>query len=492
MNTLFEKVEALFKKYESNEYMTNRLNIHIDTILPNTIEMEFETHKDRLLRTSSLQNTQETFIKVFLNKHKYYYLHASGFYYEYVDDTYYIRKEDDIHYKLLSTISEDRVLMDWKYKTKFNIIRQIKERNVLATTPNTATIQRVLNAIYPSFFPSKNSAKYFMTVIGDNILKKQTPIRIINKYSTIFSEIDCISPIIGANNLTSNFACKYNDNHVYSQYRLLQASDPFPAADAWRNIIQSLNLDFLCVASHYSNRYESSEKFLQTNADDALKNHSLYLFNNTPDEIITKFIEHSTQAADDTFKISWKQLHYIWKQYLNVVPNMIYSNALKQNLKGRLNYHEDSDTFVNLTSKYLPNIRHFLEFCEENLITTNACDDELELGELCSLYGCSTMKECDVLKLVKHFFPEIVIDEYKYNKYILRTQCKLWNKSEGILNVILQYKESHKLEIISIDDLYSEYTSNPFGKLVASKQYFENYIRMKFNEFIVYETFLQF
>ena len=220
MNTLFEKVEALFKKYESNEYMTNRLNIHIDTILPNTIEMEFETHKDRLLRTSSLQNTQETFIKVFLNKHKYYYLHASGFYYEYVDDTYYIRKEDDIHYKLLSTISEDRVLMDWKYKTKFNIIRQIKERNVLATTPNTATIQRVLNAIYPSFFPSKNSAKYFMTVIGDNILKKQTPIRIINKYSTIFSEIDCISPIIGANNLTSNFACKYNDNHVYSQYRL--------------------------------------------------------------------------------------------------------------------------------------------------------------------------------------------------------------------------------------------------------------------------------
>jgi hypothetical protein len=174
-----------------------------------------------------------------------------------------------------------------------------------------------------------------------------------------------------------------------------------------------------------------------------------------------------------------------------VVPNMIYSNALKQNLKGKLNYDEDSDTFVNLTSKYLPNIRHFLEFCEENLITANTCD-ELELGELCSLYGCSTMKECDVLKLVKHFFPEIVIDEYKYNKYILRTQCKLWNKSEGILNVILQYKESHKLEIISIDDLYSEYTSNPVGKLVASKQYFENYIRMKFNEFIVYETFLQF
>jgi hypothetical protein len=492
---VFEKINALFKKYESNDYMTNRLNMHIDTILPNTLELEFENYKERLSRTSALQTTQETFIKVFLNRHKYYYLHASGFYYEYVDDSYYIRKEDDIHYKLLSTISEDRVLMEWKYKTKFNIIRQIKERSVLATTPNTATIQRVLNAIYPAFFPSKNAAKYFMTVIGDNVLKKQTPIRIINKYSTIFAEIDCISLLVGATNLTSNFACKYNDNHMYSQYRMLQVNEQFPTADTWRSIMQTLNLDFLCVTAHYSNRYGSSEVFLQQYSDDSLKSHVLYLFNHSPDEIIGKFIEHSTQQADESFKITWKQLHYIWKQYLNVVPNMIYSNSLKQNLKQRLKYDEDSDSFVNLTSKYLPNIRHFLDFCEENLIMDAVAPPyicELELGELCALYASPTMKECDILKLVKHFFPEIVIDEHKYNKYILRTQCKLWDKTDGILNIIVQYKESHKSEIISIDDLYNEYTVNPSGKLIASKQYFENYIRMKFNEFIVYETFLQF
>ena len=492
---LFEKIDALFKKYESNDYMTNRLNMHIDTILPNALELEFENYKERLSRTSALQTTQETFIKVFLNRHKYYYLHASGFYYEYVDDSYYIRKEDDIHYKLLSTISEDRVLMEWKYKTKFNIIRQIKDRSVLATTPNTTTIQRVLNAIYPSFFPSKNAAKYFMTVVGDNVLKKQTPIRIINKYSTIFAEMDCISLLIGANNLTTNFACKYNDNHVYLQYRMLQVNEPFPTADAWRSIMQTLNLDFLCVAAHYSNRHGSSEAFLQKCADDSLKSHVLYLFNHLPDEVISKFIEHSTQQADESFKITWKQLHYIWKQYLNVVPNMMYSNTLKQNLKQRLNYDEESDSFVNLTSKYLPNIRHFLDFCEENLIMDAVAPPyicELELGELCALYASPTMKEGDILKLVKHFFPEIVIDEHKYNKYILRTQCKLWDKPDGILNIIVQYKDLHKSEIISIDDLYNEYTANPGGKLIASKQYFENYIRMKFNEFIVYETFLQF
>jgi hypothetical protein len=102
------------------------------------------------------------------------------------------------------------------------------------------------------------------------------------------------------------------------------------------------------------------------------------------------------------------------------------------------------------------------------------------------------MKECEILKLVRHFFPEIVIDEYKYNKYILRTKCKLWDKTEGILNVITQYRESHKSEIISIDDLYSYYTSNSAGTLIASKQYFEKYIWMNLQDSIVYETFLQF
>lgn len=495
MNNIFEKIEALFKKYESNDYMTNRLHLHIDTILPNTLELELENYKERLSRTSALQTTQETFIKVFLNRHKYYYLHATGFYYEYVDDSYHIRKEDDIHYKLLSTISEDRVLMEWKYKTKFNIIRQIKDRSVLSTTPNTATIQRVLNEIYPAFFPSKNASKYFMTAIGDNILKKQTPIRIINKYSTTFAEMDCISLLIGANNLTSNFASKYNDNHVYSQYRLLQVNEPFPTADTWRNIMQTLNLDFLCVAAHYSNRYGSSEVFLQQHAEDSLKTHALYLFNHSSDELISKFIEHSTQQAGDSFRITWKQLHYIWKQYLNLIPNMMYSNALKQNLKQRLKYDEETDSFLNLTSKYLPNIRHFLDFCEQNLITFGgelSCEVELELGELCALYESPTMKEYEMLKLVQHFFPEIVIDEHKYNKYILRTQCKLWNKPDGIVNIIMKYKEGHKSEIVSIDDMYIEYTLNPSGKLIASKQYFENYIRLNFDEFIVYETFLQF
>ena len=40
---------------------------------------------------------------------------------------YFIVKEDDILHKLLSTISKERTLLQWKHKTKAIIIKQIKE-----------------------------------------------------------------------------------------------------------------------------------------------------------------------------------------------------------------------------------------------------------------------------------------------------------------------------------------------------------------------------
>ncbi len=81
-------------------------------------------------------------------------------------------KEDEIIYNLLSSISKDRILLDWKHKTKNNVIGLIKEKSLFQTIPETYTIQKVLNNLFPSIFTSKNHAKYFLTIIGDNILKK--------------------------------------------------------------------------------------------------------------------------------------------------------------------------------------------------------------------------------------------------------------------------------------------------------------------------------
>ena len=62
--------------------------------------------------------------------------------------------------------------MQWKHKTKLNIIKQIRERSLFTCIPETDTIQDILYNLYPAIFTSKNCAKYFLTIIGDNILKK--------------------------------------------------------------------------------------------------------------------------------------------------------------------------------------------------------------------------------------------------------------------------------------------------------------------------------
>jgi hypothetical protein len=152
----YNTIKELIEKYKDNEYMTQRIFNHVVTYLPNTLDSELKNHEKRVTRNNYLTNEQNIFIQVFLSKNKYFYLPNNNFFYEYDGERYLIIKEDDIIHKLLSTISKDQVLLQWKHKTKSNIIKQIKERTLFHSIPETDTIQNVLNVLYPSIFNSKN------------------------------------------------------------------------------------------------------------------------------------------------------------------------------------------------------------------------------------------------------------------------------------------------------------------------------------------------
>ena len=115
---------------------------------------------------------QDNFFKVFLSKHQYFYMPYNNIYYEYDGKTYKTIKDDDIHHHLLSTITDEGKLMAWKHKTKQTIIKQIKERSLFKSVPETYTIQNVLGFLQ-TIFGTRMEAKYFLTVIGDCILKKK-------------------------------------------------------------------------------------------------------------------------------------------------------------------------------------------------------------------------------------------------------------------------------------------------------------------------------
>ena len=152
-------ITSLLEKYKDNDYMIQRIKTHINNYLPNTLENEYKNYNERINRNNYLTNEQQIFIQVFLSKNNYFYLPNNNLFYEYDGEKYLIIKEDEIIHKLLSSISKERVLLDWKHKTKANIIKQIKERSLFNSIPETDTIQNVLNVLYPAFFSSKNAAK---------------------------------------------------------------------------------------------------------------------------------------------------------------------------------------------------------------------------------------------------------------------------------------------------------------------------------------------
>ena len=521
----------MIEKYKDNNYILSRINKHINNYLPKIIENEYNNYEKRLNRNTYLSNEQKIFVQIFLSKNKYFYLTNNNCFYEYNDKNYFIIKEDSIIHKLLSSISKEKKLLPWKYKTKFLIIKLIKERSLLQTIPETYTIQNILNTIYPSIFKTKNEAKYFLTIIGDNILKKNSNlIFLVNqKTKKLLNELDAISSLsIGYHNITSNFLAKYHENHNYDNCRLIKINETF-SPDIWKDTLNNIGLDLLCVAIHYSNRYINSDNFLETKADDELKSYIYYLKYNTSINIVSNFIDNALLKTDNTHnnKIEWKSLHFIWKQYLNnlYLPNIIYSNTLKIYFKELMKNDYDifNDCLLNYASPYLPLHKDFDKFWNETIILNNYDNnmysqdyllnfDELEIDELCMLFKTwhkqsqeqllsnGNLNEDNILKILKHFYPDIkIIDD----KYILNIRCNLWDKLDEIDNSLILLKceysinkltKNKEIEFISFDEAYNYYYKRcniHSQKFIVSKKYFEKYINYKCNSFIIYDKFIR-
>ena len=512
--------------------MLNRINNHVNTYLSTTLDNEFKNYEKRVDRTNLLTNEQQIFIQVFLSKNQYYFLSNNNnpCFYEYNGKNYSIVKEDDILFKLLTSISNDKPLVQWKHKTKVNIIKKIKDRSLLHSIPETYTIQNVFNFLCPAIFSTKNQAKYFLTSIGDNILKKNTDsIFLINSnIKKLLCEIDSIAYVnIGISNIIQNFMTKYHENHNYENCRLIKINETF-SIDIVKEALKNIGLNLLVVAIHYSNRYGNADVFINTKADEELKIYTLFLKNNNQVNIVDKFLaQYIEKDHENKFSIQWKNMHFIWKQFINglSLPNAIYSSTLKNLLKEKLEYNEENDTFLNVTSKFLPIISDFTNFWEKTITYSNIelFDDEIEIDELCLLFKiwCSNnqksvftngnLKETEVLNILKHFFPNIEIIE---DKYLLNISCSLWNKFGDISFTLNKLKECKKQDyehavkngmesefdlLIEFETAYNFYILYKTqiqnlipGNLliIVSKRYFEKYLYAVLPQYIVYDNFI--
>jgi len=538
LNNLQNILQEVYNKYTNNDYILTRIKAHI-TNLENVVENENKKNDERIIKQNELSLEQDNFCKIFLSKYQYYYMSNSSTFYKYDGKHYRIINEDEIYHNILTTLSEEPKLSQWKHKTKQIIIKQIKERYLLKSTPESYTIQSVLNN-FSSIFESKVYIKYFLTIIGDCILKKGNDNKyFINQHlKKLVMLIDDISYIATGTKILNNFITKYHENHKLSDYRLIKPNSNFMVNDIIKDIINNYGIDILCVACYYSDRYTNGDKYIFNIYDDInVQNKILYFKNNSSEEyIFNHFIgEYIVQTNHHETTITWKNLHYLWFHFLNSndLPNVIYSDRLKELLLKKYyipitneenllkndisnnnitNTNTNSNTnniiFNGITSKYLPLISNFLKFWEKYIFTQKSCDlikEQYEVEEIILLYKSVNknviINDKDIINIIKYYFSELETKiKIINNKYIIGIHSSLWNKPQDIKDFLNEYKIIVDIsqDIISFGDLYNSYKAYFKAKssveaknyYIVNKIYFESFIRSYLSEYILYETFV--
>tara|TARA_B110000967_G_C18865949_1_gene552694 strand:+ start:160 stop:1737 length:1578 start_codon:yes stop_codon:yes gene_type:complete len=500
-------VSELYEKYKENKPVQEKLIQNVTHTLPEMLKNTDNTIVEREKRRNYLETESDIFNRSFLHKNKYYYHTTSEMFFEYTNDTFSIIKEDDIQHKILTSISSNKHLLDWKYKLKVNILKKIKDRDIFSCIPESSTIQNVIKRVSQSFALNRISAKYFLTILGDVLLKKDNHIYFISpKTKTFLKELSNLSCIMfGTPNLFNIFKFKYYD-HKLSDCRIVKCRE-YIDIDSWSPYFKKTNaLDLFCVAAHYSWRFKNADRYLlEHSKDEALQNYSMFLKNNTEDDIVTMFMNNNIEKSDDC-SISWKNMFYLWKQFISIqmIPNMFFTANLKNKLITHMQYNSEDDKFMCVTSKNIPNVIKFKTFWEEHITYDIHNNEELEIDELSSLFYANTKQqihESTLMDLIKHFYPDVQIED---DKYLLNINCNLWVKPVDISIFVKKYflddakmndtssiSSNESSQDASINQLYEYYSTYCKNKFIVSKRYFEKYMKFEYATYIYDENFVK-
>ena len=542
-------IHGLYEKYRNDPYMLSKTRHLLCNQLSNMLDNISKTHEANEVRFEVMSIEKDAFVETFLNNNnKYLYNSSTETFFLYDGLHYQNIVEDDLLYTILSTISEGRQLMSWKQRTRMNIMKRIKETPILKSVPESDTIQFVLDLLYPAFFASKTEAKYFLCILGDSILKKDTNlIHFIKPISKNF--IQCLNEqsnqYIGAN-LNNSFKYKYHE-HEYVSCRMVLVNDSIKNDTLWKHLLQSHALNIICVASHYSTRYVNSDEFIiKYNNDLELYNKIFYLQERTHLDMVKQFVSAYLQlprsrsgsgelsnmssigdvSAGEMHTMSWKNMHFLWKHYLVSLklPAIMFQQTLKQLLTDHLKeyYFQDGDLFKGIFSKYLPSIQQFMQFFDETIVE-DGMETDFEIDELLWVFkfwltkkgdAGSQLSDYQILDIIRYYYPNIMVDQ---DKFIHHIRCTLWDKPMDIQIAIDDMRNTlHSQNLValtmfqnditpaipntSIYDMYSHYckyynslyaetlvVQNDLIRpgFIVSKSYFDKYIMDHYAEYLV-------
>lgn len=510
------QIEKLFTKYKSDSYAIDRIVKYCTETMPNAIETNVLQHSQREERKTELKESSNTFIENFLNSEiSYIYFSSSNIYATYDGIDFKIIGEDDISAKVILELSTNPTLCVWKHKIKARILKRIKESELTEIVPSSITVQKVLSLIWPSVFATRDEAKYFLTIVGDAICKKEaiknvmTNVYFVPNRARRFIEQIAHGIIffkgVNASSISHSFRYKYQPT-PYSLCRVLNIQGNgdiliCPQIDP---------LEVYFVSQYYSLRYGSADNFLSRASIKSSVQHAKIVAElESPQNAIIWFANEAlvldatgneNQESSSSSTLDAKAIHFIWKRFCqkNRIPLIISLNQIVPLLmtlpEFSNRFDETKGLFVSVSgaNEYLPSVALFNEFWTTMIKENHSLDEDsieyeleqLEIDEIVTLIGSwlrkngkiktthAPLEDEEVLACVKHFAPHLRIEE---DKYIFGISCLLWNKQEDIKNFLNRQLMLNDNSHNNYSNLYRSYCKEKLRTAIclASKSYFD-------------------
>lgn len=503
-----------------------RIHAFVKTQLPQSIKNYQTAHAERETRKKSLELFADEFTESFLNRNKYFYSPSSELYFTYHNQVRYaLINEDEIHHRILSDITASDFLSTassatattsaTKYRIKNRIIKSIQSsRDILSSIPESRTIQNVIGLLYPALFHTRDHAKYFLTILGDVLLKKAAPliyfVPVLSKEFIKDLGNECYA-LFGstAHSFSTAFKFKYYE-HQYKDCRLVDIRGTQASTTTAGFMLRLSNMpelrgsiiDLFCVAAHYSHRFGSADDFLCLHCKTPeVGSHAWFLRDRSDTQIIDEFMNYATEPASSDHEITMTNMMYLWKMYLSEfrLPSVFFAATLRAKLACLASSSATTpDVIPNRTSKYLPLVSQFRQFWGEYCFTDDR-EIELEIDELSTLFNEYTTptsgavvtaapSDTTLLGMLRHFYPDVIIED---DKYILNVGCKLWNKTAEINEYLEQYKQqcvaNHHSFPQPLYNAYEFYCGKCYAtakRRIISKRYFEKYFMEEYADYI--------
>lgn len=490
MEKFIEPIVKIYEKYKNNEIMLTKISSYFNNDLNDIIDKNFKQFE--IIINEKIDNFINSFI--FNEDVTYFYNNHTNTFIVYDNSHYKTIKEDTLKTIIYREIYKNKDIYDYREKIKNDLIEKIKHNDIFHTIPESSTIQNMINYFTPIFFNTKEETKYFLSVLGDNILNKKNDLiyyisphsknffmKILNLFKTTFEH---------GNRLTANFKFKNNETHILNNCRIIHFNPGISNTSCWDFFIQLYFLDFVCICCHYSNSFENSEKYINLNGNinTNVKNNILFFKNNSKGEMINLFINEML-IHDTNGIINQKDMYFLWKMFIkknkiiNVFNRTNFLNTLKQ--LENINYNEKTNLFMGLSNKHKDYLINFKNFWKNTI--TGEKDTYYELSELVILYKkwlkinnitICFIDENSIKDIISHYYVQndINID----GKFVKNIQCNLWNKEADIQEYIDKHFNKYDNQSITFSKIYKNYClySRKHNILnIVSKQYFQDYLK---------------